>query len=101
MGKIAYRSIPETGKRLPPLDSLIKIAHFFNVSLDYLVFGHKENIPFDDSTDQFNRELMAEVFPGVPLREGVGDHDTLLSVDKARRLLGYAPAYSWRSHQEK
>lgn len=50
----------ETGKRLPPLDSLIKIAHFFNVSLDYLVFGHKENIPFDDSTDQFNRELMAE-----------------------------------------
>ena len=43
-----------------------------------------------------NRELMAEVFPGVPLRPGVGDHDTLLSVGKARRMLGYQPQYSWR-----
>jgi nucleoside-diphosphate-sugar epimerase len=48
-----------------------------------------------------NRELMAEVFPGVALRDGTGDTDTLLSVDKARRLLGYAPAYSWRSHLER
>lgn len=43
-----------------------------------------------------NRELMAEVFPGVPLREGVGDNATLLSIDKARKLLGYEPKYSWR-----
>jgi nucleoside-diphosphate-sugar epimerase len=45
-----------------------------------------------------NRELMAEVFPGVPLREGTGDFDTLLSIDKARRLLGYNPRYSWRDY---
>lgn len=44
-----------------------------------------------------NRELIAEVFPGVPLREGVGDFETLLSIDKARRMLGYDPQYSWRS----
>ena len=44
-----------------------------------------------------NRELMAEVFPGVPLRDGAGDFDTLLSVSKARKLLGYAPGYSWRN----
>jgi nucleoside-diphosphate-sugar epimerase len=44
-----------------------------------------------------NRELMAEVFPGVPLREGVGDTETLLSVEKAKRLLGYVPEFSWRS----
>jgi nucleoside-diphosphate-sugar epimerase len=43
-----------------------------------------------------NRELLAAVFPGVPLREGTGDNDTLLGIGKARRLLGYAPAYSWR-----
>ncbi|HTI15821.1 MAG TPA: NAD(P)-dependent oxidoreductase [Dictyobacter sp.] len=43
-----------------------------------------------------NRELMAEVFPGVPLREGVGDFDTLLSIEKARRMLGYEPQHSWR-----
>jgi nucleoside-diphosphate-sugar epimerase len=45
-----------------------------------------------------NRELMAAVYPGVPLRDGVGDFDTLLSIDKARRLLGYAPKHSWRDH---
>ncbi len=43
-----------------------------------------------------NAELMAEIYPGVPLREGVGPHDTLLAIDKARRLLGYEPEYSWR-----
>lgn len=43
-----------------------------------------------------NRELMAEYFPNVPLRGEVGDHASLLSVDKARRVLGYEPAYSWR-----
>jgi nucleoside-diphosphate-sugar epimerase len=41
-------------------------------------------------------ELMARVYPGVPLREGTGEHETLLSIAKARRMLGYAPAYSWR-----
>jgi nucleoside-diphosphate-sugar epimerase len=43
-----------------------------------------------------NRELMAEVFPNVPLKEGTGDHDTLLSVDKARKVLGYQPGSWWR-----
>ena len=44
-----------------------------------------------------NAELVAEVFPGVPTRE-FGEHDTLLSIDKARRLLGYDPQHSWRDH---
>jgi nucleoside-diphosphate-sugar epimerase len=43
-----------------------------------------------------NRELMAEVFPNVPLREGTGDYQTLLSVEKARAMLGYQPEHSWR-----
>jgi nucleoside-diphosphate-sugar epimerase len=45
-----------------------------------------------------NRELMAEVFPSVPLRDGVGDFETLLSIEKARQMLGYSPKYSWRDH---
>lgn len=44
-----------------------------------------------------NSELLAEYFPDVPLRRAVGDHETLLSIDKARKLLGYAPQYSWRT----
>lgn len=44
-----------------------------------------------------NAELIAEVFPGVPLKkDDLGVNDTLLSIDKARRLLGYAPQHSWR-----
>ena len=46
-----------------------------------------------------NAYLMSEVYPGVPLRDGTGDFETLLSIDKARELLGYAPGYSWRNHQ--
>jgi len=41
-------------------------------------------------------ELMAEVYPGVEIRGELGEFETLLSVGKARRLLGYQPAWSWR-----
>ena len=44
-----------------------------------------------------SRELMAAVFPSVPIREGLGEFDTLLGIDKARRMLGYNPQFSWRS----
>ncbi|WP_431779534.1 NAD-dependent epimerase/dehydratase family protein [Microbacterium aurantiacum] len=43
-----------------------------------------------------NGELLHEVFPDVPRRGEVGTNETLLSIDKARRLLGYAPQHSWR-----
>ncbi|HEY3714656.1 MAG TPA: NAD(P)-dependent oxidoreductase [Jatrophihabitantaceae bacterium] len=43
-----------------------------------------------------NDELLAEVFPDVPLARPVGPHETLLSIDKARRVLGYEPQHSWR-----
>jgi nucleoside-diphosphate-sugar epimerase len=44
-----------------------------------------------------SRELMASHFPRVPVDAGLGPFDTLLSIEKARRLLGYAPQYSWRT----
>ncbi|WP_264777535.1 NAD-dependent epimerase/dehydratase family protein [Deinococcus aetherius] len=44
-----------------------------------------------------SRELMAEVFPGVPVAPDLGDFGTLLSVREAGRVLGYVPGYSWRS----
>jgi UDP-glucose 4-epimerase len=46
--------------------------------------------------DRPNAELMAASYPSVPLREGTGDHDSLLSIAKARHVLGYEPAFSWR-----
>jgi nucleoside-diphosphate-sugar epimerase len=44
-----------------------------------------------------NQELMAGVFPGVPLRPEGHGNATLLSIEKARRMLGYAPAWAWRT----
>ncbi len=43
-------------------------------------------------------DLMAEVFPTVPLRRSVPGRETLLSIDRARRLLGYEPAHRWSDH---
>ncbi|HVV59561.1 MAG TPA: NAD(P)-dependent oxidoreductase [Gaiellaceae bacterium] len=50
----------------------------------------------DTVMEQPSRELMAEVFPGVPVRDDIGEHETLLAIGKARALLGYRPEVSWR-----
>jgi len=43
-------------------------------------------------------ELMAEVFPDVPLRRPVEGRETLLAIDRARQLLGYEPEHGWQDH---
>jgi UDP-glucose 4-epimerase len=43
-----------------------------------------------------NAELVAEVFPDVPVHGDLGVNATLLSIEKARRVLGYEPRHSWR-----
>ncbi len=40
--------------------------------------------------------LAAAVFPDVRVTRPLGEHETLLSIDKARRVLGFDPQYSWR-----
>ena len=36
------------------------------------------------------------MFPDVPVRGDLGVNDTMLSIDKARRMLGYEPRHTWR-----
>jgi nucleoside-diphosphate-sugar epimerase len=43
-------------------------------------------------------ELMAEVYPGVPLRRAIEGRETLLAIDRARAVLGYRPQHRWRDH---
>ncbi|MCB2223265.1 MAG: NAD(P)-dependent oxidoreductase [Actinobacteria bacterium] len=43
-----------------------------------------------------SEDLMAQVYPDVPLRRPVPGTETLLSIDKARSVLGYEPAVTWR-----
>ncbi len=44
-----------------------------------------------------NEELVRAVFPDVPVRRPLGEHDTMLSIEKARRVLGYEPVHGWRT----
>ncbi|CAM3987524.1 NAD-dependent epimerase/dehydratase family protein [Deinococcus marmoris] len=50
----------------------------------------------DTVMPQPSRTLMAQVFPGVPLRESLKDYETLLSIDHAREKLGFEPQHRWR-----
>lgn len=50
----------------------------------------------DTVMSRSSAELAAEVFPGVPVRKELGRYETMLSIDKARRVLGYEPVHSWR-----
>jgi nucleoside-diphosphate-sugar epimerase len=50
----------------------------------------------DTVMERSNADLLAEYFPEVDVRGESGRNDTLLSIDKARRLLGYEPQHSWR-----
>jgi len=43
-----------------------------------------------------SRDLLAEVFPDTPVTRELGEHETLLAIDRAKQLLGYTPAHSWR-----
>jgi nucleoside-diphosphate-sugar epimerase len=52
----------------------------------------------DTVMQRSNSSLMAEVFPGVPHKSPLSTNGTLLSIDKARRLLDYNPQHSWRNH---
>jgi nucleoside-diphosphate-sugar epimerase len=68
-----------------------KSLHVDMTGADHFIIANADTVMTRDSAD-----LMAEVFPDVPLRGRVEGTATLLSIDKARRVLGYEPEHSWR-----
>ena len=50
----------------------------------------------DTVMNRSNDELLRELYAGVPRKRGFGPNQTLLSIEKARRVLGYEPRYGWR-----
>jgi len=42
--------------------------------------------------------LVEETFPDTPVTDRLDGSQSLLSIDKARRVLGYEPQHSWRDH---
>jgi nucleoside-diphosphate-sugar epimerase len=59
--------------------------------VDVFVIANADSVMSRRSAD-----LAAEVYPGVPVRRELGEHETMLSIEKARRVLGYEPEFSWR-----
>jgi len=51
----------------------------------------------DTVMERDNESLLKEVFPSVPHKRSFGPHETLLAIEKARKILGYKPKYSWRT----
>jgi nucleoside-diphosphate-sugar epimerase len=50
----------------------------------------------DTVMERDSASLMAECFPDVPLARPLAGRETLLSIDKARRVLGYEPEHAWQ-----
>jgi nucleoside-diphosphate-sugar epimerase len=76
------------------------VAQAARLALATTIGGHE---PFlvaaaDTCMTTESRDLMAAVYPDVELRGDVSGHRTLLSIDKAAELLGYAPQHSWRDY---
>lgn len=67
-----------------------KSLHADVVGADHFIIANADTVMTRPSAD-----LMAEVYPGVPMTRAVSGTETLLSIDKARRVLGYEPEYSW------
>ena len=62
------------------------------VGLDVFVIANADTVMSRSSA-----ELAAAVYPDVPVHRELSEHETMLSIDKARRVLGYEPRHSWRT----
>ena len=51
-----------------------------------------------NSVPQPNAELLAQFFAKVPLKRPVGPHESLLSNQKIREVLGFAEQHNWRKY---
>jgi nucleoside-diphosphate-sugar epimerase len=44
------------------------------------------------------RDLMVKAFPEAEIRGELGEFGSIFSIEKARRMLGYAPKYTWHQY---
>ncbi len=78
------------------------VAQSVRLSIESDLDGHEAFLiaAADTCMTMKSVDLMAKVYPDVELRRLESDHQTLLSIDKARQLLGYEPGVSWRDYVE-
>jgi nucleoside-diphosphate-sugar epimerase len=70
------------------------------LALDAAVTGASSYIiaAADTVMNRPSADLLHETYPGTPLNREIGEHETLLSIDRAKQALGYNPEHSWRNH---
>ncbi|WP_202081272.1 NAD-dependent epimerase/dehydratase family protein [Caldalkalibacillus salinus] len=51
----------------------------------------------DTIMPDLSKDLVDRYFPDVSLKRTIQGHETLMAIDKARKILGYEPRYTWRS----
>lgn len=54
----------------------------------------------DTCMNRPSADLLAEVYPETRLTRELGEHETLLAIDRAEAVLGWVPEHSWRDHVE-
>jgi len=47
-------------------------------------------------TARENEALLDAVFPGTPRKRALAPNESLISIERAREVLGYAPQYDWK-----
>jgi nucleoside-diphosphate-sugar epimerase len=74
------------------------VAQACELGLTAAVEGHEIAIiaAADTCMTRDSAELMAEVYPEVRLTRELHGRETLLAIERAHRILGYEPGYSWR-----
>ncbi len=66
------------------LEATLKGAHVFGIANSNSVMKRP------------NDELLDEVFPGTKRRRPLRPNESLISIEKAQRVLGYKPAFDWQ-----
>jgi nucleoside-diphosphate-sugar epimerase len=63
--------------------------------------GHERMIvaAADSTSDISSAELMAKYFPDVPLTRPLVGFESLLSSQRAKKLIGYQPVHGWRQNR--
>ena len=72
-------------------DAIAKALEVREPGFERLIIANADTV-----MERPSAELAAEVFPDVPLKRPLEGRETLLGIDKARRLLGWEPRHSWR-----
>jgi nucleoside-diphosphate-sugar epimerase len=73
--------------------AVLRALAFEQPGFDNFIIANPDSVMSRPST-----ELMAEFFPGTEFRAPVEGTDSLCSIEKARRILGWQPQHSWRNH---